>query len=62
MGISDDIEIATIAQVDKATTIKIKATIALYSDQVYFYNVSRAIKAKEFATKVLQTQSFCFPY
>ena len=29
MGISDDIEIATIAQVDKATTVKIKATIAL---------------------------------
>ena len=29
MGISDDIEIVTIAQVDKATTVKIKATIAL---------------------------------
>ena len=29
MGISDDIEIATIAQVDEATKIKIKATIAL---------------------------------
>ena len=29
MGISDDIEIATIAQVDEATMIKIKATIAL---------------------------------
>ena len=29
MGISDDIEIATIAQVDEATMVKIKATIAL---------------------------------
>ena len=29
MGISDDIEIATIAQVHKATIIKIKVTIAL---------------------------------
>ena len=29
MGISDDIEIVTIAQVDKATMIKIEATIAL---------------------------------
>ena len=35
MGISDDIKIATIAQVDKATMIKIKATIALPSQSSF---------------------------
>ena len=59
MGIPDSIEIATTAQVDEATIVKIKATIShCHLNQVSQLSVSRAMTANS----VLHVQCFCCAY
>ena len=60
MGISNDIEIATIAQVDEATMVKIKATIALPFQFCKFDSSALVVqwRQKSLPNSVLHVQCF----